>query len=372
MSTPATLIQHCRKWLLLPCFSLLAACTPPPEQQLLEGTAQTSLLPAHRDFALAAKQLSQATQAFCKSPDDAGLQAAQEHWRHSAVAWSGLQVKSFGPLMEDNLSWQIQFWPDRKNLVARKLEGLITEHADATPFTASTIADASVVVQGLSALEYLLFDEKAAQLDRYQTTPLRCQVLSAIAEHQKTLSKTLHEAWLPDHGNYLGTFAQPGPKNPVYPDRQQAIAALLESLVAGAELIKRDKLERPLGFANSRGLSQVYLLEWWRSRFSREAIIGNLNALQRLYLADELYGIDDYLRQHQHSELAEQITSTFEKTIVAAQAVEGDLFSAATDPAQKPQLLALYTEVQQLLDLLKNALPDALGITLSFNGADGD
>ncbi|MEE2653545.1 MAG: imelysin family protein, partial [Pseudomonadota bacterium] len=98
MSTPATLIQHCRKWLLLPCFSLLAACTPPPEQQLLEGTAQTSLLPAHRDFALAAKQLSQATQAFCKSPDDAGLQAAQEHWRHSAVAWSGLQVKSFGPL----------------------------------------------------------------------------------------------------------------------------------------------------------------------------------------------------------------------------------------------------------------------------------
>ena len=87
MSTPATLIQHCRKWLLLPCFSLLAACTPPPEQQLLEDTAQTSLLPAHRDFALAAKQLSQATEAFCKLPNDEA--SSPKHWRHSAVAWSG-------------------------------------------------------------------------------------------------------------------------------------------------------------------------------------------------------------------------------------------------------------------------------------------
>ncbi len=362
----------CHRWLRLAALLVLAtvaACSPPPQQRLLNDTA-SSLLSTHRDFALASAQLYEASQRFCQAPDQAGFEASRERWRHSAVAWSALQFHSAGPLMADNTSWKIQFWPDRKNLVARKLEALLNSDA---AIDRDSIAASSVVIQGLSALEYLLFDPKAGQLSRYQDQPSRrCAALTAIALYQQQLSEQLHRDWLPEHGNYLATFTEPGADNPRYPDHRQAIASIVESLVTGAELIKRDKLERPLGLASSSDHAQVYLLEWWRSGFSRQAMIGNLNAMERLYLADQLYGLDDYLREHQHGALADQIISAFEHSIAAAQAVDGSLFDAATQPEQQAALTQLYQASLQLLSLLKNALPDALGITLSFNGADGD
>lgn len=372
MPTLPSLLHTGRRWLLVGGLMLLCACTPPPEQNLLNDTAQAALLPAHRDFALAAQQLAQASQAFCQAPDEAGLSANRGAWQHSATAWSALQLKSFGPLTEDNISWQIQFWPDRKNLVARKLEGLLKNIDADTAINAEAVAQASVVVQGLSALEYLLFDEVAGQLQPYLEQPQRCQMLMAIAEHQRRVSQSLFEAWLPEGGNYLATFLNPGPENLIYPDHRQAMAALLESLVSGAELIKRDKLERPLGLAKDDARPQVYLLEWWRSRFSKEAIIGNLNGLQRLYLADELYGLDDYLREHQHGELAKRLVTAFERSIKAASAIDVELFHAGQDAASRAEIDTLYKAVSELLELLKEPLPEALGITLSFNGADGD
>lgn len=363
-------LHRWRQLAALLSLAAITACTPPPQQRLLNDTANTSLLPAHRDFALASAQLYEASQRFCQAPDQAGLDASRERWRHSAVAWSALQFKGFGPLTSDNQSWKIQFWPDKKNLVARKLEALLTGEE---VIDRELIAKRSVVIQGLSALEYLLFDAKAGQLAMYQGEPSRrCAALTAIAAHQQQLSEQLHRDWLPEHGNYIATFTRPGADNPHYPDHQQAIASIVESLVAGAELIKRDKLERPLGLASDAGHQQRYLLEWWRSAFSREAIIGNLNAMQRLYLADQRYGLDDFLRGHQHSALADQIIAAFEQAIAAAQAVEGSLFEAAGNPAQQAALDNLYTASQQLVTLLKNPLPEALGITLSFNGADGD
>ena len=348
----------------------LTACSPAPEQRLLESTAKASLLPAYQGFADTATQLATATQRFCAAPSQQTLDASRELWRNSAVAWSGLQVKHFGPVTEDNVSWKIQFWPDRKNLVARKMEAFL-QNGEA--ITTQSIADASVVIQGLNALEYLLFDEKAGQLANYQEKDdRRCETLQAIAAHQQNVSRSLYESWLPDHGDYLKTFTHPGKDNISFPDTQLAVATLIESLVEGAELVGRDKLSRPMGSDRKPAIPQPYMLEWWRSGFSAQSILSSLNAMQRLFLADKLYGLDDYLRDRGQSALAEKISVAFERCITAAQNIDGSLFEQLSNGGDTSQEQTLLAEVQALLVLLKDELPASLNITLSFNGADGD
>ena len=348
----------------------LAACSPAPEQRLLEDTAKASLMPAYRDFADTATQLAAATQRFCAAPSQQALDASRELWRNSAVAWSGLQVKHFGPVTVDNVSWKVQFWPDRKNLVARKMEAFLQS---GTSIDAQSIADASVVIQGLNALEYLLFDAKAGQLSRYQGDDTRrCAALQAVASHQQQVSRELYQSWLPEHGDYLGTFTQPGEGNLSFPDSQLAVATLIESLVEGAELVSRDRLSRPMGSDRKPAIAQPYMLEWWRSGFSAESILGSLNAMQRLYLADKLYGLDDYLRDRGQRALADNISAAFEKCITAAQDLDGSLFEQLSSGADTGKAQALLAEVQALLVMLKDELPAALDITLSFNGSDGD
>lgn len=193
-----------------------------------------------------------------------------------------------------------------------------------------------------------------------------------MSGHLYGVAKGLYDAWRPESGNYLQAFTKTGPDNAEYPDDNVALANLLDTLVAGVELIKRDKFERPLGLTSSDGQAQIYLLEWWRSQYSREAITANLMALKTVFTAASGYGLDDYLSDvKQRSDLSAQIQQHFDSSLSAANAIPNSLFSSA-EPRKQAELIAFQNEITTLLSLLKSDLPTALGISLGFNAKDGD
>ena len=100
-------------------------------------------------------------------------------------------VLAFGPLAEGNRAWQIQFWPDKKNLVARQVEALLNSKPG---LTAADLDNASVVVQGLTAYEYLLFDP-ALDLNNSEQKARYCPLLVAIGEHQQSLAADILASW---------------------------------------------------------------------------------------------------------------------------------------------------------------------------------
>lgn len=362
--------------LLLPLVALIAlgttACSPPPEQQLLQDTTRLSIVPAYRDFAAASRQLREASVAFCNAPTRQSdtFTTLRSLWRNTVTTWAGIQSLQFGPLLVDNQAWKIQFWPDRKNLIARKVEELLK---GSDTLDVARVEKASVVAQGLSALEYLLFDDTAGQLARYQEEggQRRCDLLSAVSAHLEGVSIFLLTAWQQEGGNYATTFSQPGDNNPEYPEAKVAIATLLDSLVYGLELIKRDKLEKPLGLAGSEG--QIYLTEWWRARYSRAAIIANLTALHQLFTAGEGFGLDDYLQQVvDGGDVASTIDQRFRDITEQASAIKTPLFDAPSAPETLAQAKALAEAITELEKLVKNTLPPLLGVTLGFNSSDGD
>lgn len=362
-------------WLALVVAVFLSACSPPPEQQAIKGMVEHNILPAYRQFATASSELYSQTQAFCDAPNAENYRATQEAWRQAVLGWSAIQFLQFGPLMIDNQAWKIQFWPDKKNLIARKTEALL---ASDDSLDIARVDRASVVVQGLSAMEYLLFDKAGGQHMRYNSdSPRPCQALVAIAGHLQQVASRLNHAWQPELNNYAAKLLSPGADNDEYPNREQVLVTLLDSLVYGVELIKRDKLERPLAIPGEGGFPQPYVLEWWRSQYSKEAIIANLQHLRTLYTAGQTFGIDDLIAHEQyadppHQALAAAITNQFDAALNKLAAFDTSLFSAPSDPELKQALLDIHSDITALVHLLEDELPKAMGLSLSFNANDGD
>lgn len=349
--------------------TLLSACGKPPEQAMLDDTGREVILPLHERFLSESLTLSQHAQQFCSQDqrNATDLAAMRSKWLAAMNAWEGIQNIQFGPVTEDNQAWKIQFWPDRKNLIARKTEQFVRRD-DAISLPA--LQQASVVIQGLSAIEYLLYDKPADALlggvpGHY------CEHLSAAAQNLHQVAERLYQGWHPKGENYLGHWASPGEDNLDFPDANASVSAIIETLVYGVERIKRDKLQRPLGL-EAGGQPNPYLLEWWRSQQSREAILINLHSLQLLYGAGDSVGLADLLAERGAGELANRITEDFDLAISAIASLETSLFQNHADPAAQEALRELHDVLGRLLSALKREVPAALKITLGFNSNDGD
>src|SRR5690606_35400011 len=124
-----------------------------PQAKVSAALTDGVLLPAYSSWQEADRQLAANAEAFCAGSAD--LSAARQAFLGAQSAWAGLQPLLVGPLAEGNRAWQIQFWPDKKNLVQRQVEALLKNKPQ---LSQADVEKASVVVQGLTAYEYVLFD----------------------------------------------------------------------------------------------------------------------------------------------------------------------------------------------------------------------
>ncbi|MCB1667239.1 MAG: imelysin family protein [Porticoccaceae bacterium] len=362
-------------WLL--CLLLLVvSCKtqPTPEQQLLTDTTRHVILPALQRFSDSTQALVTSSEQFCEQQGQKTAQdlaQLQDNWRKSMNAWQAAKIIPFGPISIDNQSWKIQFWPDKHNLVRRKLQALL-DGEDA--LDVERIAKASVLTQGLTALEYLLFDEQGGHPDQYQSTPKgqrQCQLLIAVSQHTHKVAAGLNEAWQPEQGNYAAILTKPGEQNPTFTDSNSAIAALVDALVATTEAAKGGQLAQPLGYKSKGDRPRPYMSEAWRSRYSTQAVAANLQAAKLLYSGGTGYGMDDYLRSRNQKVLAEKINAQFD-TVLTTVSQAPAIFDAVTDKQQRQVIEQIYQDLKILVGTLKNELPPAMGVQLGFNSNDGD
>lgn len=344
---------------------------PTPEQKLLDNIAGNVIFPAQQLFAQHSENLSLAIDTFCSKPTEENFEQAKQQWRLTMDSWQAVKVIVFGPIKVDNKSWQIQFWPDKHNLIRRKLNELLDSGEE---LTVERLQHASVVTQGLSALEYLLFDEKESQLASYQSSDKstrRCQLLNVVSQNTKQIAGSIVSDWSKTGGNYITHFTHTGPDNSEFADNNIAISALVDSLVATIEAAKGSQLAQPLGYGTKGNYPRPYLSEAWRSRYSTQALNAHLQAAQNLYLGGEGYGMDNYLKDNNQGAVSERIEKQF--ILVNELAAKAPvMFEGVTDNNQRSILEQLHQALDALLKSLKYDLPPAMGVKLGFNANDGD
>ena len=116
-----------RSVVLLLLVVALAACSNPREE-VAKQLANQVLLPAHEQWHASNTALLDSSRAWCA--DEQAMEDLKRVFHETQTAWARLQPLMVGPLAEGNRSWQVQFWPDKRNMVARQTEALLDEFDD--------------------------------------------------------------------------------------------------------------------------------------------------------------------------------------------------------------------------------------------------
>ena len=218
---------------------LLTACSN-PRQEVTVQLGNDVLLPAHQQWRDSNAALVDAVEAYCAAPQ-ASVDDLETAFYQAQSRWSHLQPLMVGPLSEGNRSWQVQFWPDKRNMVVRQTESLLDE---TDSLTGEQLEKASVVVQGLTAFEYVLFDQSVALAENHDRY---CPLLTGIARHQLALSESVLTLWNEPGGMLAQLRDFP---NERYATADEGLAAILRTQITGVDVLKK-KTGHPHGAAES-------------------------------------------------------------------------------------------------------------------------
>ncbi|MCF7482288.1 imelysin family protein [Vibrio sp. J1-1] len=281
---------------------------------------------------------------FCTS-EDKDPSAVKQQWHETMRAWMALQGQERGPARALEQSWNVQFWPDKKNTTGRKMSALAkADHV----WSAQEISTRSVTVQGLGALEWLLYDS-ASTLETNRNT---CSTGVSIAQNLNAKAKMIAQAW---------------GQNPWKTMQKTEWESEYISLLSNQLEYSMKKLSRPMA---KIGHPRAYFSESWRSGTSLANLKANVQSMQTLYFANG-GGLDSLLREQGKPELADRVSRQFDITL-DTWPEEKSLFTALQTVDGYRTVLAQYNKLEQLKYLIHEEVAIELGVVIGFNATDGD
>ncbi|EQM70749.1 hypothetical protein L682_32395, partial [Aquipseudomonas alcaligenes OT 69] len=306
------------------------------------------------------RALAASALAFCSGKEE--LDKARADFLVAQKAWAELQPLMVGPLAEGNRAWQVQFWPDKKNLVGRQVEQLVKAKPD---IDAAGLAKSSVVVQGLSAYEYILFDSNLDLADQEQKARY-CPLLEAIGQRQQSLAEEILASWNSKDGmlEQLSKFP-----NQRYADSHEAVSELLRVQVTALDTLKK-KLGTPMG-RQTKSQPQPYQADGWRSDTSLASLGASLLSAEQLWQGADGKGIRSLLGDDQKA-LAEKIDAAYADARAKLEALDPPLSKLLQSEEGLKQLNVFYDSLDVVHRLHSNELARVLNVQLGFNANDGD
>ncbi|MDD9936306.1 MAG: imelysin family protein [Myxococcales bacterium] len=354
-------------WVLL-AGCLLLACDSgagvSPRRAALDGLIEHVFLPMMGDFGAAAATLSERAEALCAAPGDDTLEQARSAWQRARTPVKQLEVVAFGPhtLPPWRLDAQFDFWPVRPDSIEDVLGGdqvLYGGDAGAFALGAST--------KGLPAIEYLLHGPGVGTAS-FETESRRCDYLRALTADLELQAAELEAVWRQEFIPALRIEGEGGR----YETIGESFGEVANGLGATLDIIRAEKIGRPFG-EKSGGELQPDKLESRYAPRSTEDILDTLAGVEAVFTGR--YG------DHRTGGLAELLRLgnrpkdvTFQRhmdaSVAALRAIEGSLEQALSDDPEGVQ--SALDALRELHIFLQVDLTQALAVTVTFGGSDGD
>lgn len=296
-------------------------------------------------FAKQSSELEALMQGYCET-NNVELIALKDQWQLTMNSWMALQGQERGPTAALEESWNVQFWPDKKNTTGLKMRQLTQQNK---AWTQDEIAQQSVTVQGLGALEWSLYDEQSPLL---QDKAAGCLSSQAIAQNLAMKSASIAAAWQVNPWLALDDMRW----------ESEYIALLTNQLDYSMK-----KLSRPMA---KIGHPRPYFSESWRAQTSMTQLKANVAALEKLYLADG-NGLDSLLREKGLDSLADRVAAQFTLTL-ETWPTDSSLFSLLQSKEGYREVLTQYNKLERLKYLIHEEVAIELGVVIGFNATDGD
>jgi predicted lipoprotein len=329
---------------------------------IINGAIDGFVRPGYQDFHRATSTLLADGQTLCATPSQATLDAARKSFGATVDAWSQIEIIRFGPVTEQNRLERVLFWPDRKGTGLKQVQAALASK-DPTAADAEQLAGKSVAMQGLGALEFVLYgtgSETLAAGDAY-----RCSYGAAIAGNLDTIAADLEAAWAAPDG-FARIWATPSADNPLYRDSTEAVTELMGVFVTGTELVRDVRLGGFLGREAKDDKPRQAL--FWRSGKTVDALAGNLAGMKALLEASKLAGA----LPADQAWMGKEAVFEFSNAANAAAAAQGPIADVLADPEKRSKLAYFGLVTSSLSNIFGTQMSGALGLTAGFSSLDGD
>ena len=319
--------------------------------------------PGYHRFHDSATAMTSAMGALCAAPSPTSLEAAKTAFGSVVDAWSRIEIVRVGPVLEGNRFERILFFPDRKSTGLKQVQAALAK-ADESATSMETLKDKSVAMQGLSALEFVLygtgFESLATEKDGY-----RCRYGAAIAANLQRLGGELAAEWDAPDG-VAAAWKTPGPDNPIYRDEAEAAKELLGVLVHAAETVRDQRIESFYKGDAAKALPRQAI--YWRSGNTFRSITANIEGIRDLM---DQSGMVDLLAEDNRSVVSSTDFVAHSLSRVSGD-IEPDVEKALATPEQVAKLDFMLLNSRDLILRLNNDLGGGIGLAAGFSFSDGD
>jgi predicted lipoprotein len=357
------MVRRLFAWLVvLSSVSLSGPALATKATDIVNGATDGFIRPSYHAFHESTSALSQAGKALCASPSQAALDAARKSFGETVDAWSRIEIIRFGPVTVQNRLERVLFWPDRKGTGLKQVQAALAAR-DPTAADVGQLAGKSVAMQGLGALEFVLYgtgSEALALGDAY-----RCSYGAAIAGNLDAMAADLDAAWANPDG-FAKTWANPSADNPLYRDGTEAVTELMDVFVTGTELVRDIRLG---GFLDKEAKDdKPRQALFWRSGKTVDTLAGNLDGMRALLEASRLAGA----LPTDQAWMGKEALFELGNAANAAKAATGPIADVLADPDKRGKLTYFGLVTSSLSDIFGTQMSGALGLTAGFSSLDGD
>ena len=319
--------------------------------------------PAYAGLHQHAEALTQAMHRLCIAPSQGELDAVRAEFSATVYAWSSAEIIGFGPIKENNRLERTLYWPDRKSIGLKQVQAALADK-DPTATDPKQLAGKSVAMQGLGALEFVLFGDGADALAG-KDDPYRCAYGAAVAGNIETMAGDVSAAWNKPDG-FAALWANPGPQNALYRDGNEAVTELVGVFINELEMMRDVRLKGFLGGKPDADKPKQAI--YWRSQNTANALAGNLAGVDALFQASKL---GDALPPDARW-MAESVHIQLVNGVATAKSIQGPIDKTLADPALREKLEHFALITSSLSTLIGTRLTAEFGLTAGFSSLDGD
>jgi len=336
--------------------------------EMLANFGNNIILPSYDRLKSTVGNLNTSINEFTANPNESTLAAAQDDLKEARLAWQSANMFQFGPAESNLLRAILNTFPTD----ADKIES----NVEAGDLNLNTIGNRDAA--GFPALGYLLHgvgDNQAEVIAAYSDN-LNAENRILYLQQNITLIQTsadaTYEEWTSDGGNFIADFLSEQNSGV---DVGSSLGQLINAFILHYERFIRDgKIGIPAG-VRSANVPRPTTTEAFHAGYSSELAVENMNAVSRLFFGNSLngeqgIGLDDNLIALEAGGLADNIGIELNEAIASLQALN-DPLAGQIETNNEPVLNA-FTEMQDLIVLLKADMASRLGISITFQDNDGD
>lgn len=343
--------------------SLFLLAAPVMAQEAATSAVEDFIRPGFHQLAAQSASLGTKVAAMCASPSEAALQTSRNQFKSVVTAYSRVEFVQIGPLGQADRLQRLLFWPDRRGIALKQVQQALAAE-DETAANARTLKEKSVAMQGLVALEYVLFGSGAEGLATADGA-YRCRYASAIATLVADLAATIDGEWA-DPAGFAAALENPKPDAADFRTRTEVLEKLAATLVNGAEAIRDQRLTPILGASGDAPKPKSAL--FWRSGMTAPALTANFAGLAEFFNKakfPEAMGAEN-------AWIANGANFEFANAARAAGLITSPMEQAVADSRQIKALQYMVIVTKSLDTLLGQNMSAALGLSVGFSSLDGD